>query len=393
MAAVCRDCGFAIEQDGAMEQDGNACTRCGSDRLARHDELLDLSIAHIDCDSFYASVEKRDRPELRDQPVLVGHPGGRGVVTTACYVARKFGPRSAMPMFKALELCPHAVVIPPDMAKYKRVSEQIRALFVQATPLVEPLSLDEAYLDLSPEARLVDRPAAVLLARLQRAIETRVGITVSAGLSYNKFLAKMASDRDKPRGFSVIGRAEARAFLRPLKVDALWGVGAATARKMAALGITHVAQLQDLPEAELAARFGKFGRHLAFLSRGQDPRRITPDRPAKSVSNETTFARDTADRRALAEAMQPLVARVAARLERAGLAGRTVVLKLKTADFRLITRHHRLTDPTARGEVIWRAGLTLLDRQADGRKFRLIGIGVTDLCTSDEADPPDLFGF
>lgn len=383
--AVCRDC-------GGLVGGGAACPACGSSRLAVHAELLDLAIAHIDCDAFYASVEKRDNPALADKPVIVGHPGGRGVVTTACYVARRFGPRSAMPMFKALELCPHAVVIPPDIAKYKRVSTQIRALFDKATPLVEPLSLDEAYLDLSPGVRRVERPAAVLLARLARAIRREVGITVSVGLSYNKFLAKMASDLNKPDGFSVIGRAEAETFLASRPVTALFGIGKATAARMAGQGITTIAQLQRLPEAEFVARWGKFGRRLAGMVHGLDERAVTPDRPTKSVSTETTFSRDIRDARALAEALPPLVDGVVRRLERAGLAGRTVVLKLKTGDFRVITRHQRLADPTRRGEVILRAGLGLLERQADGRAFRLLGIGMADICPADEADPPDLFG-
>jgi DNA polymerase IV len=385
VAAVCRECGVA------QEEGGGACPRCGSARLISHPELLDLAVAHIDCDAFYASVEKRDDPSLIDRPLIVGHPGGRGVVTTACYLARRFGPHSAMPMYKALELCPHAVVIPPDMAKYKRVSGQLQALFAKATPLVEPLSLDEAYLDLSPGVRLVERPAAVLLARLARAIETQVGITVSVGLSYNKFLAKMASEQDKPRGFSVIGRGEAKGFLASLPVRALWGVGEATARRMAEQGITRVAELQNLPEAELSARWGKFGRQLAGLVHGIDRRPVTPDRPAKSISNETTFARDIRSAAALAGELAPLAARVAGRLERQGLAGRTVVLKLKTSEFRVVTRHHRLADPTGRAETIRRAGLALLERLADGRAFRLLGVGVTDLCPLAEADPPDLF--
>lgn len=368
------------------------CAACFSPRRVAHAELLDLCIAHIDCDAFYASVEKRDNPALADKPVIVGHPGGRGVVTTACYVARKFGPRSAMPMFKALELCPHAVVVPPDMAKYRRVSAQIRALFAKATPMFEPLSLDEAYLDLSDGVRLIDRPPAVLLARLSRAVKREVGITVSVGLSYNKFLAKMASDLHKPDGFSVIGREEAERFLAPLPVKALFGIGAATAARMAERGITTIAQLQALPEAEMVARWGKFGRQLAGMVHGIDGRRITPHRPAKSVSTETTFVRDIRDGKVLAEALAPLAEGVARRLERGALAGRTVVLKLKTADFRLITRHQRLSDPTARAEVILRAGCALLERQADGRAFRLLGIGLTDLCPAAEADPPDLFG-
>lgn len=385
MTALCRDCCIPFRS-------GNDCPRCGSARVVEHPELLDLAIAHIDCDAFYASVEKRDRPDLADKPLIVGHPGGRGVVTTACYVARKFGPRSAMPMFKALELCPHAVVIPPDMAKYRAVSADIRDLFFKATPMVEPLSLDEAYLDLSEGVRLVDRAPAVILARLQRAIERRVGITVSAGLSYNKFLAKMASDRDKPRGFSVIGRAEARSLLAPMAVGALFGVGAATAARLEQAGIATIGQLQDMAEAELVTRFGKFGRALYLMARGEDGRRITPDRPAKSVSNETTFARDIRDPARLLAALEPLAVKVAGRLERAGLAGRTVVLKLKTGDFKLLTRNHRLPAATARADQMLRAVAPLLEREADGRAFRLIGIGVSDLCAATEADPPDLFG-
>ncbi|MCR6629896.1 MAG: DNA polymerase IV [Magnetospirillum sp.] len=385
MAALCRDCCIPFRS-------GPDCPRCGSRRVVEHGELLDLSIAHIDCDAFYASVEKRDNPDLADKPVIVGHPGGRGVVTTACYVARRFGPRSAMPMFKALELCPHAVVIPPDMAKYRRVSQAIRELLHKATPLVEPLSLDEAYLDLSAEARLVERPPAVLLARLARAIERRVGITVSVGLSYNKFLAKMASDRNKPRGFSVIGRAEAVDLLAPMPVGALFGVGAATARRMEEAGITTIGQLQTMPEADLTARFGRFGRTLFLMARGEDGRRVQPDRPAKSVSNETTFARDIREPARLLAALAPLAEKVAGRLERSQLAGQTVVLKLKTADFKLLTRNHRLAVPSARAEILLQVGAAMLEREADGRAFRLIGIGVADLCASNQADPPDLFG-
>ncbi|MCA1910063.1 MAG: DNA polymerase IV [Magnetospirillum sp.] len=385
MPALCRDCCRPFKS-------GDDCPRCGSTRIVAHPELFDLTIAHMDCDAFYASVEKRDNPSLVDKPVIVGHPGGRGVVTTACYVARTFGPRSAMPMFKALELCPHAVVVPPDMAKYKAVSAAMRALLLKATPLIEPLSLDEAYLDLSPEHRLVDRPPAVLLARLARAVERQVGITISIGLSYNKFLAKMASDRQKPRGFSVIGRAEAVAMLAAMPVSAIWGVGAATAARMASAGIDTIGQLQGMAEADLVARFGKFGRHLHAMARGEDSRPVTPDRPAKSVSNETTFVRDISAVAELRAALLPLVEKVAGRLAKADLAGHTVVLKLKTADFRSLTRNHRLAEPSRRADIIGTVAASLLDREADGRAFRLVGVGVTDLCPGGMADPPDLFG-
>jgi DNA polymerase-4 len=381
---LCRDC--AQVAPAAAD-----CPTCGSARLVAHGELLELSIAHVDCDAFYASVEKRDDPSLRDKPLIVGHPGGRGVVTTACYIARRFGPRSAMPMWKALELCPHAVVIPPNMAKYKATSNAIRALMLKATPLVEPLSLDEAYLDLSPEARLIDRPAAVILARLARAIERDVGVTVSIGLSYNKSLAKLASDRDKPRGMAVIGRAEAKAVLASLPVGMIHGIGKTTAQRMEADGITTVAQLQAMPEAALVARLGKFGRALFERVHGIDDRRIVPDRPLKSVSVENTFTRDQRDLAPLEEELRDLTEKLAERLQRAGVGGATVVLKLKTADFQTLSRQTRLHVPTQRFEALFEPGLILLQREADGRPFRLIGIGVADLVPAAEADPPDLF--
>jgi DNA polymerase-4 len=385
MPSICRDCAWWGETAG------DRCPQCGSDRVLVHPELFDLTIAHVDCDAFYASVEKRDNPDLRDKPVIVGHPGRRGVVTTACYIARTFGPRSAMPMFKALELCPQAVVVRPDMVKYKRASAEIRALFRLATAVLEPVSLDEAYLDLGPGIRLVDRPPAVLLVRLARAIERTVGVTVSVGLSYNKSLAKLASDRDKPRGFAVIGRSEAVAVLASLPVRAIHGVGQATAQRLGAEGITTVAQLQALPEAALVARFGKFGRALAHLVQGEDPRQVVPDRPCKSVSTETTFVHDLSDGQALSQALEEQSRALEGRLKRAGLAGETVVLKLKTATFQGITRQTRLPCPTQRADVLYAHALPLLERLVDGRSFRLIGIGVDHLVPAHQADPPDLF--
>ncbi|MTJ80491.1 MAG: DNA polymerase IV [Telmatospirillum sp.] len=393
MPSLCRDCGACATTSDWLSPDGagSRCPRCGSGRVLSHPELFDLTFAHVDCDAFYASVEKRDNPLLRDKPVIVGHPGGRGVVTTACYIARRYGPRSAMPMFKAMALCPDAVVIPPEMAKYKRVSQSIRALFAKATPLIEPVSLDEAYLDLSPGIRLIDRPAAVLLVRLARAIERDIGVTVSVGLSYNKSLAKLASDRDKPRGFSVIGRAEAVSLLATLPATAIHGIGAATARRLAAEGITRVDQLQALPEAALVARLGKFGRTLSRLVQGDDPRQVVADRPCKSVSTETTFSQDLAGFGPLTEALRMLAGSLEGRLRRAGLAGGTVVLKLKTADFQSVSRQTRLPDPTQRASVLFEHALPLLRRMADGRAYRLIGIGADHLVPAEQADPPDLF--
>src|SRR5262245_21279816 len=284
--SLCRDCCEIAAANAA------ACPRCGGERLVAHAEIESLGIAHIDCDAFYASVEQRDRPELAAEPVIVGHPGGRGVVVTACYVARKFGARSAMPMFQALELCPHATVISPDMAKYKRVSEEIRTIFAAATSIIEPVSLDEAYLDLTDDYRTEAPPAAEALALLAARVEREIGITVSIGLSCNKFLAKLASELHKPRGFSVIGQGEAKAFLAGLSVRKIHGVGAVTARHMEESGLKTIVDLQALSEPELVARFGKFGHRLALYAHGKDDRWVTPLQRVKSVSAETTFQRD-----------------------------------------------------------------------------------------------------
>jgi DNA polymerase IV len=385
--ALCRDCCEIV--DGPVA----ACGRCGGSRLLAHADIESLGIAHVDCDAFYASVEKRDRPELARKPLIVGHAGGRGVVVTACYVARTFGVRSAMPMFQALELCPHGTVIAPDMGKYKRVSEAIREIFSSATSIVEPVSLDEAYLDLTDDYRTEAPPAAEALATISRRIESEVGITVSIGLSCNKFLAKLASELQKPRGFSVIGRAEAKGFLAPLSVRKIHGVGAVTARRMEESGLKTIADLQALKDQELVARFGKFGHRLALFAHGDDDRVVTPYRPVKSISAETTFRQDTGSGDRLREVAQELCDRVAAQLARKGVAGTSIVLKLKTSDFRILTRSRRLSHPTQRAALIFESVAALIDREADGRTFRLIGVGVGDLGSATAADPTDLFSF
>ena len=385
--ALCRDCCEIVHAPDAT------CGRCGRARLVAHTELESLGIAHIDCDAFYASVEKRDRPELKNEPLIVGHPGGRGVVTTACYIARQFGARSAMPMFQALELCPHATVIVPDMAKYKRVSGEIRTIFGAATSIIEPVSLDEAYLDLTDDYRTEAPPAAEALALIAARVEREVGITVSIGLSCNKFLAKLASELHKPRGFSVIGAAEAKRFLAPLSVRKIHGVGAVTARRMEDSGLTTIADLQALPEAALVARFGKFGHRLAQFAHGEDDRRVTSDRPTKSISAETTFRQDTGSGETLREVAGPLCERVAAQLARKGLAGRSVVLKLKTSDFRILTRSRSLAHPTQRADIIFESIAALIGKEADGRTYRLIGVGMGDIGPAQAADPTDLFSF
>lgn len=369
------------------------CPACGLPTLRSHAELFELSVAHIDCDAFYASVEKRDNPELRDKPVLVGGTSGRGVVTTACYVARKFGPRSAMPMFKAMRLCPDAVVIKPDMAKYRKVSAEIRALMLAVTPQIEPLSLDEAYLDLDAEVRHdPGTPPAVLLADLARSVKRQIGISISIGLAPNKFLAKLASDLDKPRGFAVIGAAEAEAVLAPMSVGKIHGIGPRTAAKLEARGITQISQLQAMSDEELKAQFGRFGDRLASYVRGKDDRQISSQRATKSISAETTFREDMRRFDQLAETLDPLCDRICARAVEKGYAGQTVVLKLKTSGFQSLTRNHRLSAPTQKVEIVRAAAHRLLEKEADGRSFRLIGIGLADLTEKDQADPPDLFG-
>ena len=383
---LCRDCFRLVpEQPEAVRR----CPGCGSPRLLRHAELDRLAMAHIDCDAFYASIEKRDEPGLRDKPVVVGG-GHRGVVSAACYVARTFGVRSAMPMFKALKLCPDAVVIPPDMAKYRREGLRVRELMLGLTPLVEPLSIDEAFLDLGGTERLHHGAPAASLARLARRIESEVGITVSIGLSYNKFLAKVASDLDKPRGFAVIGRAEATGFLAQKPVGLIWGVGQALQRKLSADGIATIGDLQTRREIDLVARYGSIGHRLYRFARGEDDRRVDPDAPAKSISAETTFDVDIADRKALDAELWPLCETVSARLKRSGLAARTVTLKLKTADFQIVTRRRRLDSPTRLAETLYRTAGALLAGETDGRRFRLIGVGGSDLEDAEQADQPDL---
>jgi len=386
-ATLCRDCTALAAPPSAPER----CPECGSPRLLAHDELANLAIAHLDCDAFYATVEKRDRPDLAELPVIVGG-GARGVVLACCYVARLYGVRSAMPMFKALAACPDAVVIRPDMAKYREVGRAVRAEMQRLTPLVEPLSIDEAFLDLTGTAALHGAAPAQLLAALARRIDNKLGITVSIGLSYNKFLAKLASDLDKPRGFAVIGRGEAVAFLADKPVGWLWGVGGAMQRRLAADGIMRIGQLGALDPGEMTRRYGRIGGRLAQLARGDDDRRVDPDGPARSISAETTFARDEADGEALARTLWPLCEKIAARLKQSALAAGTVTLKLKTADFRLRTRSRRLADPTQLAETLYRTARHLLAGEADGTtRFRLIGVGADSLVEGNSADLPTLF--
>ncbi|MCC3304704.1 DNA polymerase IV [Sneathiella sp. HT1-7] len=388
MDSLCRNCLTILEENSA--RDGKRCPACRSPKLLRHAELFDLSIAHVDCDAFYASVEKRDNPELNAKPLIICHDSPRAVVSTCCYIARMSGVRSAMPLFKAKKLCPDAVIIPPDMAKYVVVSREIRALFDMLTPDVEPLSLDEAFLNLSGTERLHHRNAAQSMAWLAREVEKKIGITVSVGLSYNKYLAKLASDIDKPNGFAVIGRAEAIDFLNPRPVSDIWGVGKALNRKLAAEGISTIGQLQHREKAELVARYGVMGSRLYHLSRGEDERRVKADLRAKSISAETTFATDISDIDILLARLWPLCEKVSKRLKKSNKAGKTITLKLKTGNFKTLTRSHTLTQPTQLAETLYREVRPLLQKAVPGHNFRLIGVGISSFGELDDADRPDL---
>lgn len=379
----CRDCFAHFE--GPLTR----CTACGSPRLVNHLELNQLPIAHIDCDAFYASIEKRDNPELQDQPLIIGG-GQRGVVSTACYIARIHGVKSAMPMFKALEACPDAVVIKPNMKKYTAVGKTVRQMMQDLTPLVQPLSIDEAFLDLSGTERLHKTSPAETLARFALRVEQEIGISVSVGLSYCKFLAKIASDLDKPRGYSVIGEREALSFLAKQKVTKIWGVGKAFAKTLERDGITHISQLQEMDQDVLIRKYGTMGTRLYKLSRGIDHRAVTPNSGAKSISSETTFHRDMYDLDELTGILRILSEKVATRLKKSEICGHTIVLKLKSSDFKTRTRNRRLTDPTMLADRIFRTGLDLLKAEIDGTRFRLLGVGVSDLDDSALADPDDL---
>ncbi|MEA2941102.1 MAG: polymerase [Bradyrhizobium sp.] len=379
----CRDClndlAFATRR----------CGGCGSPRLVRHHALSSLTLAHIDCDAFYATVEKRDNPELADRPVIIGG-GKRGVVAAACYISRTFGVRSAMPMFKALALCPQAAVIRPDMAKYVRVGREVRQAMQALTPLVEPLSIDEAFLDLAGTQRVHGMIPAKVLARFAREVERDIGITVSVGLSCNKFLAKIASDLDKPRGFAALDQDEARELLAAKPVGFIFGVGPATQERLSQRGFRTIADLQRADEIELMKQFSLEGRRLWRLARGIDDRAVVPDRGAKTISSETTFETDIRDFATLERLLWLLSEKVSARLKAGDLAGSTITLKLKTADFRQRTRSQTVHSPTQLAAKIFATSREMLAKEIDGTAFRLMGTGVSALKPGSQADDTDM---
>jgi DNA polymerase IV len=382
---LCRDCGWSAEVAIAPSR----CAQCGLPRLVVHAELNELAIAHVDCDAFYASIEKRDDPSLADKPLIIGG-GVRGVVSTCCYIARQYGVRSAMPMFTANKLCPDAVVLKPNMQKYVGVSRQVRALMDRLTPLVEPLSIDEAFLDLNGTAGLHRATPAAVLAKFARDVETELGITISVGLSHNKFLAKVASDLDKPRGFAVIGKAETVSFLAGQPVDLIYGVGKVFAETLRKDGLETIGQLQRMPPEDLMRRYGETGARLARLASGEDSRPVSIDGEMKTISAETTFNADLATFEELSTELLALSERLSERIKAKGLVGDTVTLKLKSAGFRLRTRARQLMIPTQLANVLYDVGADLLAREVDGTAFRLIGIGLSGLSEAAGPDPVDL---
>lgn len=382
MKAICRDCLWAGE-DSVVR-----CPSCGSPRVVCDPELDRLSIAHLDCDAFYASVEKRDRPELRDRPVIVGG-GVRGVVSTCCYIARQSGVHSAMPMFKALKACPDAVVLKPDFAKYVPESERIFRFVGELTPLVQTLSLDEAWIDLSGTERLNGGPPALQLIRLQKRIEDETGLGVSIGLAPNRFLAKIASELDKPRGFSVIGTANAQALLAPKSVRILPGVGPVFGKTLVSDGFATVGDLAAADVRDLVKRYGETGLRLHDLAHARDARSVNPEHDRRGMSAETTFNTDLTALEELEAELWPLCEKVASKARRDGVSSRVVVLKLRRTDFRIITRRKTLPDPVQTARALFAIGRELLAPEL-GRPYRLIGIGLADIQDADDR-PEGLF--
>ena len=338
-------------------------------------------ILHVDLDAFFAAVEQRDRPELRGKPVLVGgDPRGRGVVSTASYEARTFGCRSAMPMAKAIRLCPSAIIVSPRMDVYADISQQVMALFELCTPMVEPLSIDEAFLDISGSVRLLGPPEAIAEDLRQR-IHKETGLTASAGLAPNMFLAKLASDLNKPDGLTIVPRHDIQGFLDPLPISRMWGVGKVTLPKLQSLGIRTFGDMRGWPEHELTARFGESGGHFFKLARGIDDRTVQPDNDAKSLSHEVTFADDVADDHHLRTVLLHLTDQVARRLRRHARLCKTVQLKIRTADFSTNTRAQTVPAATDQTDTIWPVVRALFEswRKDHPSPVRLIGASVTNL--------------
>lgn len=378
MASLCRDC-------LSMGPDSKRCATCRSPRIVTHPELLDLSIAHMDCDAFYASVEKRDNPDLADKPVIIGG-GRRGVVSTACYIARIRGVKSAMPMFQALKLCPEAVIVKPRMSVYVDISRQIRQMMDELSPAIEPLSLDEAFLDLTGTEKLHGAPPAVMLARLTKRMRLEIGLTGSIGLSHNKFLAKIASDVDKPRGFSVIGKGDTASFLKDKPVRLIWGVGKAMQGSLEQAGIRTFNDLLRWERRDLHEKFGQMGDRLWFLARGQDYRSVKRNAAIKSISNETTFYQDTSDLIILDGHLWRMCEKISERTKAKKLAGRVATLKLKTSSHKIITKRVTLREATQLADTLYQALSNVFQQLDHSTAYRLLGAGLSNLCPETDAE-------
>ena len=373
MPSLCRDCDTHVPD--AVER----CGTCHSYRIIQHPALETLSIAHIDCDAFFAAIEKRDNPDLKDKPVIVGG-GKRGVVATCCYIARLNGVRSAMPMFKALKACPEAVVVKPRREAYSAASKQIRAKFEALTPKVQMLSVDEGFLDLTGTTRINHAFPAQSLTKLAREVEAEIGITISVGLSENKSLAKTASELDKPRGFALLTQTEAVALLADKPVSYLHGVGKQLAKKLERDGFRLIEDLQTAEARILIRHYGETGLWLHQRSLGIDNRPVRTDGLRKSVSAERTFADDISDYRLLEDRLWQVCEETSIRAKRANLEGATVTLKLKSKDFRTLTRSITLSAPRNLSSALFRASQPLLERESrNNRSFRLIWIGLSHL--------------
>jgi DNA polymerase-4 len=356
----------------------NKCSACNSLNIISHEEIKILNIAHIDCDSFFCSVEKRDNPEIRNKPVIVGG-GKRGVVSAACYNARIYGVRSAMPMYQALKLCPSAVVITGNIQKYKKVGLLIKSMMQELTPLVEPLSIDEAFLDLKGTKKIHKMDPCQVLVRLQNNIINEVGITVSVGLSYNKFLAKTASELNKPNGFAIIGKNEAINFLSEKPVSFIYGVGPSFENKLKQVGINKISDIRTWTDKEMFIKFGESGLRIAKLARAEDKRPVKSHKKRKSISSETTFNNDISSLDTLSDILWKVSLATADRSKSLNLAGYTITLKLKTSNFKTITRRRTLPQGTQLADTIFNTCLPLLEGEAKGQKFRLIGVSISSL--------------
>ncbi|MEM8616674.1 MAG: DNA polymerase IV [Pseudomonadota bacterium] len=383
MATLCRDC------DHLLREDVTACPACGSKRVVQHPLLDQLSLAHIDCDAFFAAIEKRDNPDLKDKPVIVGG-GKRGVVATCCYLARLHGVHSAMPMFKALKACPNAVVVRPRREAYSQASAAIREKLGALTPLVQMISIDEGFLDLTGTEAINGLAPAQALTRLAREVEKDVGITISIGLSQNKFLAKTASELDKPRGFAALSLEEAPAFLAEHPVGFLHGVGKTLARKLERDGYRQIADLQHAAVRDLIGRYGETGLWLHQRAHGEDNRPVNVEQQRKSVSAERTFDTDLSDPADLEDRLWQVCEETAARAKRHGVEGSTVTLKLKTKAFRSLTRSVTLPKGTQLAQTLFRVTRPILARETGaGKSYRLIGVGISHLQPA-RGDAPDL---